>query len=395
MDKRVINWSGRGHGYSEIEIQRVVEAMKTADPLTQGKYLAEFEQKFRDYLGSGPAFAVANCTNALDLSATLSRLAPGDEVVVPAHTFCATAIPFAHVGATIRWADIDPATRVVSLETIKAVTTTKTKVIVVVHLYGLMAPMPEIMAFATERGIMVVEDCAQAIGAEIDGQKAGTFGDFACFSFHGAKNMSTLGEGGMLVVKSEEHARLVPGLRHNGCCGFPGERQEYWKPAMSNVEVDIQGVWPYNFCLGEIQCAVGAALLDRVDAMTEERIRRAEKFKKAVSDFPELNFQTIPSNHRHVFHLLSARYDGPEYGVSRDRFIATMWGEYGVKVIVQYYPLYRYPLFQAHGFGDAACPHTDHFFDNMVSFPFHLWLAEDDFDYIIEATVKTLEALRK
>ena len=395
MKKRVVNWSGRGHGYSENEIESVVAAMRTADPLTQGTYLTEFEKKFCAYLESGPAFAVANCTNALDLSALLARVGPGDEVVVPAHTFCATAIPFAHAGATICWADIDPDTRVVSLETIKAVVTSKTKVIVVVHLYGLMAPMPEIMAFAEERGILVVEDCAQAIGADIDGQRAGTFGDYACFSFHGAKNMSTLGEGGMLVVKSEEEAKLVPGLRHNGCCGFAGERKQYWKPAMSNVDVDIDGVWPYNFCLGEIQCAVGVALIDRVEEMNAERMRRAAKFQQAVSDYPELSFQTVPDGYRHVYHLLSARYAGEEYGKSRDRFIASMWEEHGVKVIVQYYPLYRYPLFQAHGSGSADCPHTDHFFDNMVSFPFHLWMAEDDFDYMIDVTVTTLEAMRK
>ncbi len=394
MKKRTINWSGKGHGYSEEEKQAAIMAMETADPLTQGKYLAEFEEKFKKFLGANHAFAVANCTNALDLSAVLSGIGEGDEVIVPAHTFCATAIPFARTGATIKWADIDPETRVVSLNTVKVVCTQKIKVIVVVHLYGLMAPMPEIMEFAKERGIIVVEDCAQAIGAEINGQKAGTFGDYTCFSFHGAKNMSTLGEGGMLVVQSDEKAALVPGLRHNGCCGFPGDREVYWKPAMSNVDVDIQGVWPYNFCIGEVQCAVGSALLDRVEEMTRERVRRANKFIDAVKGYPELSFQRIPDGYRHVYHLLSARFNGPEYEVSRDAFIKKMWGEFGVKVIVQYYPLYRYPLFQAHGFGEADCPNTDHFFDNMVSFPFHLWMEEDDFDYMIDSTIKCLETLK-
>ena len=395
LSKKSVNWSGKGHGCTEHEIKAAVNAIRTADPLTQGKYLSLFEKKFCDYLGAGRAFAVANCTNALDLSTVLSRLGTDDEVIIPAHTFCATAIPFARTGATIKWADIDPETRVVSEQSIRAVLSEKTKVIVVVHLYGLMAPMPEIMQLAAERNILVVEDCAQAIGATIDGRKAGTFGDFACFSFHGAKNMSTLGEGGMLVVRSEEIARLVPGLRHNGCCAYPGERKEYWKPAMSNVDVDIPGVWPYNFCLGEVQCAVGVALLERLDQMTSERIRRAKKFIDAMSGFSELSFQKNPDGYGHVFHLLSARYDGSETGKTRDDFIATMWEKHRVKIIVQYYPLYRYPLFQAHGFGDADCPHTDYFFDNMVSFPFHLWMNEDDFDYMIEVTVKTLEALRR
>jgi dTDP-4-amino-4,6-dideoxygalactose transaminase len=369
--------------------------MRECDPLTQGNNLINFENKFKEYIGAEHAFAVANCTNALDIAAVLSKIGPDDEVIMPAHTFCATAIPFARTGAVIKWADIDKDTRAISTETIKPLISEKTKAIVVVHLYGLMAQMPEIMELADQYNILVVEDCAQAIGADIAGRKAGTYGDYACFSFHGAKNMSTLGEGGMLVVKSGQDAELVPGLRHNGCCGFQGERECYWKPAMSNVDVDIPGVWPYNFSLGEMQCAVGAALIERIDEMSFERIRRANKFISAMADYPELSFQKPPHHYKHVYHLLSARYDGHIYGKNRDDFIQKIWHEYGVRAIVQYYPLYRYPLFKSHGFGEADCPNTDYFFDNMVSFPFHLWMSEDDFDYMIDATLKTLEALRK
>ncbi|MBF0233854.1 MAG: aminotransferase class V-fold PLP-dependent enzyme, partial [Desulfamplus sp.] len=298
MKKREINWSGRGHDYTDDEIDEIIDAVKTADPLTQGKNLSMFETSFKEYNGVKHAFAVANCTNSLDLAAVLSRIDEGDEVIIPAHTFCATAIPFARVGATIRWADIDSETRVVNLNTIKAVWTSKTKVIVVVHLYGLMAPMPEIMEFAASQGVLVVEDCAQAIGAEINGCKSGTFGDFACFSFHGAKNMSTLGEGGMLVVSADAGAELVSGLRHNGCRPYSGDRAHYWKPAMSNVDSDIKNVWPYNFCLGEVQCALGVKLLSRVDQMTDDRIARAHKFIGAMAGHAELSFQVVPEGYR-------------------------------------------------------------------------------------------------
>ena len=245
MKIRQVNWSGKGHGYTEEEIRALADAMYMADPLTQGRYQQEFESSFCKYLGVNHAFAVANCTNSLDLTAILSGVEFGDEVIIPAHTFCASAIPFARTGAKIVWADIDKDTRVVSVDTIKKVLTPRTKAVVVVHLYGLMAPMPNIMALASEHKFIVIEDCAQAIGADINGRRAGTFGDFACFSFHGAKNMSTLGEGGMLVVRNEKQASLVPGLRHNGVCSFPSDRERYWKPAMSNVEADISGVWPY------------------------------------------------------------------------------------------------------------------------------------------------------
>ena len=188
MNAREIPWSGRGHAYSQIDIDTAIEAMMRADPLTQGKYLDEFEKKFNDYLGVDHAFAVANGTNALDLATMLSGIESGEEVIIPAHTFCATAIPFARTGAKIVWADIDPETLIVSAETIKPHINPKTRGIVVVHLYGLMCDMEPIMNLASEHHLFVVEDCAQAIGADIKGKKAGTYGDFACFSFHGAPN---------------------------------------------------------------------------------------------------------------------------------------------------------------------------------------------------------------
>lgn len=390
----VIDWSGRAFDYSEEEIAAVVDAMKNADPLTQGKHLRRFESDFAIYNGTPNSFAAANCTNALDLAALLSGLKEGDEVIIPAHTFCATAIPFARTGAKIVWADIDPDTRVVSAESIGRLMTAKTKVVVVVHLYGLMAEMDEIMRIAGERGCLVVEDCAQAIGAQYKGRKAGSIGDFGAFSFHGQKNLTTMGEGGMLTVKSDALAALVPGLRHNGVRPFGCEREHYWIPAMSDVDADIEGVWPYNFCIGEAQCALGSKLLERLDSMNDLRIRRAGLFIDALREFPELSFQKVSPHIRHVYHLLSAKYDGRETGKKSVDFIKLMAYEHKIKVIVQYYPLYRYPLFKKMGFGGADCPNTDEFFDNMVSFPFHIWMSGRDFDYMIEGAIKTLKTLR-
>lgn len=390
----IIGWSGRAFDYSDAEIAAVVDAMKNADPLTQGKHLAQFESDFSQYNGSPFSFALTNCTNALDIAAILTGLKEVDEVIIPAHTFCATAIPFARTKAQIRWADIDPDTRVISAESIEKNISKTTKVIVVVHLYGLMADMDPIMAIARKKNLLVVEDCAQAIGSEYKGKKAGSTGDFGTFSFHCQKNLTTLGEGGMLTVKSEEYAKKIPGLRHNGVRPYANEREDYWIPAMSNVDLDIDGVIPYNFCLNEIQCALGSAILKRLDDMNSLRIKRAKIFKDALKEFTELTFQYISSNHKHTYHLLSAKYDGKKFGKTRDDFIRMMAYEYKIKVIVQYYPLYRYPLFQKIGFGKANCPHTDNFFESMVSFPFHIWMSDEHFNYMIDSTIKTLKRLR-
>ena len=391
----IVPWSGRGRNYTQDEIDVVVRTMKEADPQTQGRFQAEFEKKFADLFGVEHAFAVSTGTAALELSAILTRVKKGDEVIIPAHTFAATAIPFGRTGARIVWADIDPKTRVVTAETIKRCISKRTKAVVVVHLYGLVADMDPILALAKKHDLWVIEDAAQAVGARYKGRRAGSMGDFGCFSFHTHKNMATLGEGGMLTVKDPALARLVPGFRHNGMRGFDFMREKYWVPAMGNVDFDWDNVWPYNFCIGEIQCALGSKLLDRLDEISAFRRKRALRFMDKLKDYPELEFQAMPEGCEHVFHLLAARYDGTAFNRTRDDFIGLMAFKHKVKVIVQYYPLNRYPMFIKAGFGKADCPHTDAFFDNMVSFPFHQWLTEKQVDHMLKSTIKTLNELRK
>lgn len=389
-DKFVVPWSGRGDGYTNSEIAVVVDTMKRADPLTQGRYQAEFERRFKTMVGAPHAFAVSSATAALELCALLTRVGPGDEIVIPGHTFAASAIPFARTGARLVWADIDKDTRLATAATLRKVVTSKTKVIVAVHLYGLVADMDPILELGRQNNIFIVEDAAQAIGVRYRGRWAGTLGDFGCFSFHTHKNISTLGEGGMLTVRDERMAKLVPGLRHNGMRDFPPGREKYWNPAMGDVDFDIEGVWPYNFCIGEVQCALGTKLLERLGRVNARRRSRGLKIIAALKDFPELRFQSIPEGCEHSFHLLAARCDA-----DRDAFIERMACKHKVKVVVQYNPLYRYPLFAKAGFGKASCPNTDAYYNSMVSFPFHAGLTDAQIDYMIASAKETLTYLRK
>ncbi|MDR2160549.1 MAG: DegT/DnrJ/EryC1/StrS family aminotransferase [Desulfovibrio sp.] len=393
--KITVPFSGRGVDYTEEEISVAVEAMRSANPLTQGRYQQAFEDKFRNFNGARHAFALSNGTCALELAAQLCLLKNGDEVVVPAHTFTSSAYPFLKKGAKLVWADIDPRTRVVTADTLRKVLTRRTRVIVVVHLYGYVADMPAIMTLARERGILVVEDACQAIGADLDGIRAGNFADFGIFSFHSHKNLTTLGEGGMLTLADDGLAALVPMLRHNGHCPFSFEREDYWIPAMGNVDLpEWQGerLWPSNFCLGEVECAVGALQLDRVDSINAQKRRRAIAFIDALRDYPELVFHREDSS-RHNYHLLAARMEGG--AERRDDFIRSMLKDYGVRCVVQYYPLYRYPLYQKSGLGRADCPATDHFYDHMVSFPFQHNLTDEEFRHMLAAATRVLEEQRK
>lgn len=386
-----IPFSGRAHAYTPEEIATVVEAANQAVPLTQGRYLREFEAAFRQYAGVEHAFAVCNAASALELSAQLCCFKPGDEVIVPSHTFTASAYPFAKKGAKLVWCDIDPITRVATAGTIRACLSERTRAIVVVHLYGYGADMHAIMQLAQERGLLVIEDVAQALGVEVEGRKTGTYGDFGVYSFHSHKNVTTLGEGGMLVVRNPRMAEIIPMLRHNGHCGFPGTREDYWLPAMGNVDLpELDGVplMPNNYCIGEVECALGTKLLGRIDQINAEKRARALRFIEGLADCRDLQFHVVDTD-RHNYHLLAAKVSN---GL-RDQFIRRMARDHGVQCVVQYYPLNRYPFYQKLGLGQADCPHADEFFDNMVSFPFHHSISDADLELMATAARSVLHQL--
>lgn len=390
-----VSMPARMQPYSQEEIDAVVRVMTESECQTQGGYMRKFEDEFRAYCGANHAFAVDNCTNALRLAALLCRLKPGDEVIVPAYTFCATAIPFGATGAKLVWADIDRDTWVVDPHDVARKITPRTKAIVVVHLLGMPVNMPAILALAAKHGLRVVEDCAQAPGASIDGRKVGSSGDFGCFSFHGAKNKTTLGEGGMLTVRNDDDARLAPGLRFNGCRAYEGPRDRYWLPAMTNVDLDLEGVWPQNFCLGEAQCALGSAVLRTLD-QTNARLRaQAEKIKADLADVPEISFAKVPPGHLHIFHQFVMHYNGSASGRNRDELMDILVQQYKIRCIVQYHPLYRYPLFQKLGAGRHDCPVLESWWDNSFSFPWWCGIPEETLDLLTSSLRAAVTGLRR
>ena len=389
-----INWSGRSHKYTEKEISILSNVIRNADPLTGGKYLKLFENSLKNFLGKRNVFATSSAASAIELISMLCQIKEGDEVIIPGHTYCATAIPFARNGAKIIWSDIELKTRVVSLEDILKKITKKTKVIVVVHLYGYAFDVVELKKKVKKKNkkIIIVEDCAQAFGAKIKKLNVGTIGDFSCYSFHAQKNLTTLGEGGAIYVKNNNLAKKVAGLRHNGHCDYK-KRKYYWKPAMGNLDMDLKDKWPFKFTLSEIQCAAGYLLIKRIKKLNNDRIKRAKKVINSLKKFQEIEFLNSFKENRHVYHLLSARVISKKF--NRDDLINLLHNKYKIKCAVQYYPLYKYPLFQKKGFGKANCPNTDIFFKNMISFPFHHWMTEKNLNYMILSIKKSLEILNK
>lgn len=383
------------HPYTEPEIQAVVDVMRNAEGQTQGKYLEKFEADFAKFVGAKHAFGVNNCTNALKLAAIFCRIRPGDEVICPGYTYCASIIPFGDLGAKIVWADMHPGTWTIDPDDIERKITPRTKVILAVHLLGIPCDMKRIMAIAKKHNLKVVEDCAQAMDCRIDGQHVGTFGDYGCFSFHAAKTMTTLGEGGMFVVNNDEDAARVPGIRHNGLCAFEGERERYWVPAMSNVDSFLDGQWPQNFCIGEAQCALGSEQLKSVIPNNEILIEQDRRIRAALADVPEITFPQIIEGGRYVVHQYILHFDGSAFGKDRNDLLDLMTAKYGIRCIVQYYPLYRYPLFQKMGYGGHDCPVLEGWWDNSFSFPWWCGIDDESLNLMTQSLKSAISDLKK
>ena len=385
-----INWSGKSHNLNDKEKKYLFNMLDKADVLTQGPELNKFEDSLRSYLGSENIFCMSSAAAALEIISDLLDIKKGDEIIIPAHTYCATAIPFAKKGAKIIWADINLKTRTIDVDDVGRKISKKTKAIVIVDLYGYAVDIRPFKKFGKK--IKIIHDCAQSIGANYLNKKTGILADFACYSFHSQKNITTLGEGGAIYVKNKKLANAVKGLRHNGHRPYSSKRKSYWKPAMVNLELDIKNIWPHKFTLSEIQCAAGHLLLKRLDSLNNIRIKRAKKIIKELHG-QTLDFNIDNANNRHVYHLLTA-YVNPSKKISRDKIINMLYKKYNIQSIVQFYPLYKYPLFKKMGLGKAKCPNTELFYKNMISFPFHVWLSESQIKYMTSSIKKCISNLQ-
>ena len=387
-----IDWSGKTYNYTDSEFKYFTKVIKNSDTFTQGGQLKKFEHELRKFLKKKNIFATSSAAASLEIIALLLNIKKGDEIIIPAHTYCASAIPFARHGARIVWVDINE-NRVIDLSDLKKKITNKTKAVVAVHLYGFCIDVGSIRKIVGKK-VKIIEDCAQAFGSQFKGKKAGTTGDYSCYSFHSQKNLTTLGEGGAVFIKSNLESKKVAGLRHNGHSNFKFSRKDYWIPAMGNVDEDLKNFWPYKFTLSEIQCAAGYLGIKKINKYNQIRINRDKKIIKYLSNIKELEFNKFFYSKRHVYHLLVAKCKKNKY-FSRDDLIRILYKKYKIKCIVQYYPLYKYDLFKKKGFGTAKCPNTESYYSKMISFPHYVHMSKEKFNYMIKSVINAVRFLKK
>ncbi len=338
------------------EIAAVNKVLESGN-LVQGKVVKEFEKQFAKYIGVKESVAVSSGTAALQVG--LEALNISGEVITTPFTFIASSNSILYVGCKPVFADINPNTFNIDPESIRKKITRKTKAILIVHLYGQPCEMDEIADICRKNDLLLIEDCAQACGAEYNGEGVGSFGDLATFSFYPTKNMTT-GEGGAILAKDEgvlENARMI---RHQG------QRETY--------EHEIIG---YNYRMTEMQAAIGLVQLKKLDRMNEIRIKIAEAFSKGViNDKIELPV-TIPKA-KHVWHQYTIKTENRDYLM---KYLEK--NEIQSKVFYPK-PIYLQPPYKKMGYPLGCSPTSEKLSKYVLSIPVHPSLIESDVGKIIK-----------
>lgn len=355
----------------EEDIEEVVACLRSGW-IGTGPRAARFEEEFAAYKGVESAVAVNSCTAALHLSLLASGIGVGDEVITTALTFCATVNAIIHAGATPVLADVDAASMNIDPDEIRRRITPRTRAIVPVHFAGRSCDMRQIMEIARDFNLKVIEDCAHAIETEYKGQKAGTFGDFACFSFYSTKNIVT-GEGGMILAKREEDISRLRIL------GLHGMSKDAWRrfgdEGFKHYRV-VECGFKYNMM--DMQAALGLRQLRRVGAYWERRRAIWRKYMEEFGGLPIGLPAPIDEETRHGHHLFTILVDEEKTGVARDTFLERMT-YHGIGVGVHYLSIPEHPYYQrSMGWRPSDYPVAMGIGRQTVSLPISAKLSDQD-----------------
>lgn len=373
-------------GAPVIEAAEIAETIATLEGgwLGTGPKVAQFERDFGAYKGVENAIAVSSCGAALHLSLIAAALQPGDEVITTPLTFCATINAIIHVGATPVLADVDPVTMNLDPERVAAKITPKTKAILPVHFAGRPCNMDALCDLASRYGLKIIEDCAHAIETEYKGKKAGTFGDFGCFSFYVTKNICT-GEGGMILARNSEDAARIKVLSLHGISKDAWKR--YGEAGYKHYQV-LECGFKYN--MTDMQAALGIPQLQQVESRWQRRQEIWQHYDRAFADLPLVLPADPEPQTRHAYHLYTVLIDESKTGSDRDTFLNAMTAEnIGVGVHYRSIPEHYYYQ-QKFGWQPEDYPQAMRIGRQTVSLPLSAKLTPADELDIIQAVRKSL-----
>jgi len=346
----------------ELEIKNVVEVLKSG-MLASGEWVMKFEEEFAKYIGVKYAVATTSGTVALDIASKALGVKSGDEVIVPDFTFIATANAVLFQNAKPVFADVDEKTFTIDSDDVMEKITPRTKAIIGVHLFGHPFDVKAIQEICEDHDLFLIEDCAQAHGAEYKGKKVGSFGTVSCFSFYPTKNMTT-GEGGMVLTNNKEVERRLRLITNHG------QDKKY-----------LHAVLGHNYRMTNIQAAIGIAQLKKLENFNEKRVKNAEFLSRHLKVPLETPYKKKDVKHVYHQYVVKIKEDFP---MKRDEFINYL-SENGIDTAIHYpMPIHKQPLYRELGYPEDLCPVSTELSIVVLSLPVHPALTDDDLRYICE-----------
>lgn len=356
----------------EKEAEAVARVLKTG-MVSQGRVVAEFEDRIAALLGVRHAFATSSATTALHLALVALEIGPEEDVLVPDFTFPATGNVVLQAGANPVLVDVALDTFTVDPDDLRRKLTPRTRAIMPVHAFGCPAEMDPIRALAAEHNLAIVEDAACALGASYQGQACGTLGAVACFSFHGRKIITT-GEGGMITTDDAALAERIQTLRNHGA---------------SNSESLRRYVLPgFNYRMSDVHAAIGLAQLDKLDRILERRLRLARKLSQRLTDLPQVKVPVEPPWGTHAFQSFVVLLDDE---VDRDAVIRSM-DLLDIETTIGTYALHEQPLFADRlGHSPGSLPNSHRAFMQGLTLPLYPQMSEGDVDKVVGGLTQSLQ----
>jgi dTDP-4-amino-4,6-dideoxygalactose transaminase len=344
------------------EVLRTVDRLAAGGAFSLGQELRDFEDEFASFCGTEACVGTANGTSAIEIALRSLGVGPGDEVITVPHTFIATLEAIAATGATPRLVDVDPDSRCLDPGRVEAALTSRTRAVVVVHLYGRPAPMTEICSIADAAGVHVVEDCAQAHGALYEGRRVGSWGAAGAFSFYPTKNLGAFGDGGAVTTSRDDVAAAARSLRHHGS-----------SPDDANVHVRADGGTER---LDNLQAAILRLRLRRLDEENDQRREAAARYRDLLAGLPVKLPPEDSEAMRSVYHLFAVEVD------DRDAVRAAL-NSAGVMAGVHYpTPAHLQPGWAHLGYGRGDFPASERLAQRVLTLPLFPGIRADEQDRV-------------
>lgn len=364
----------------EDDIRAVVEVLRS-DWLTTGPRVSEFEQAFANVVGTKEAVAVNSGTAALHAAMFALGICPGDEVIVPAMTFAATANCVAFQGATPVFCDVDPKSLLIHPALVETLITSRTRAVIAVDYTGHPADYDALRSITDQHGIALVADACHALGASYRGRPAGSLADLTAFSFHPVKHITT-GEGGMVTTNHVEMAKKMRLFRNHGISSEFREREQ-------------QGSWYYemvdlgfNYRMTDIQCALGISQLRKLPGFLKRRREIADRYTKGFSSVCGVQPLSVREDVQHAYHLYVVKLHLAQCEGGREGFFRKMQ-ERGIRVNVHYIPVHLHPFYRKRfNTAPGLCPVAEEEYERIVSLPIYPAMKDGDMEKVISAVAE-------